>query len=255
MKLALVLYGQPRNYKEGHQVIQTFLEQQGSCKVDIFYHTWTLETAGEQFEASPWRPLSKESLTFQEGLLDELHTLYRPLKWLAEPSLKAVDESLYTSTIAYRNIQANERKRGNIKNVISQMVSRTKARNLLANHIQESGVQYDFVLMMRFDIKEVPKALRLADLDKRKVYVSNAHLPRRVFPDNFIICPPKIFCKWMAIMDDLPAILNSSELQRQMAGLKEKLELNPEEILLGAYLYHFGSLQNLVLHPAIKCGI
>lgn len=251
MKIALVLYGQARNYKEGYQVIQKFLD----CKVDVFYHTWTLEAAGEQFDASPWRPLSKETLAFQEGLLDELQTLYMPVKWLAEPALKTVDESPYVSTIAYRNIQTNERKRGNIKNVISQMTSRTKARNLLDQHIQESGVQYDFVIMSRFDIKEAPTALRLADLDKRKVYVSNAHLPRRVFPDNFIICPPKIFCQWMAIMDHLPVILNSAELQKQMAGLKEKLELNPEEILLAAYLYHFGSLQNLVTHPAIKCGI
>jgi hypothetical protein len=42
MRVAVVLYGQPRDYVKGYNSIMSFIKTQEGCEFDFFYHVWKL---------------------------------------------------------------------------------------------------------------------------------------------------------------------------------------------------------------------
>jgi hypothetical protein len=65
------------------------------------------------------------------------------------------------------------------------------------------------------------------------------HSPRKIFADNFIICPQIIFIKWFKIFENLNNILSNYELKNKMESIGEKLIINTEELVLASYLLYF----------------
>ena len=48
MRVAVVLFGQPRDYLKGYNNTMAFIKQQKDCKFDFFYHTWKLNENEKQ---------------------------------------------------------------------------------------------------------------------------------------------------------------------------------------------------------------
>ena len=243
MKIALVLYGQPRDYERGYAVISAYLK---AVDVDVFYHCWTLKDA-ETFASAPWRSIDPKTLRYTSSAPDRLLELYTPVAHAYELQ---TEETLvgvaYKDTYAFANTFGQ--KRDNARNALFQMYSRTKARHLFAAHVASSGTHYDAVLTTRFDIGRMP-TIPLGSLDLTKTYVSDIHRPRHILPDNCIVAPPQVYLDWFTIYDDLPVLLNDKTLAREVRSLGEQFEINAEELLFMQYIARFGMLRDIRTFP------
>lgn len=242
MHLALVLYGQPRDYRRGHAAIRAFLERQVGWTVDVVYHVWTIGD-NERYEHAPWRTFTEAELTHSEASIRELRELYNPVAFECEVQSPALlDLSAYRDTLAFRSM--NKVKQHNLSNTLYQMHSRSKARDLFQTYVDATNTHYDAVLMTRFDVRNMPDLL-LSSLDLTKISVSGFHRPRVIFPDNCIVMPPRVFSSWFALTESLPQIVNNEALAKTLRALGEHLELNPEELLLAVYVFRGFSLADI----------
>ncbi len=232
MKIAVCLYGQPRNYITGYNNIKKIFD---GYNVDYFFHCWTINNL-EKYNVSPWRNLNESELIVndQEKIKQDLIDLYKPVSYIFEKSINIFDPNIYLNTIAYDN----SNNKSNINNTLSQMYSRNRVCNILNEYVTQKNITYDFVIMCRFDINKNFN-LNLYELQKDYVHVSNIHSPRKVFDDNFIICPQKIFIKWFKIFENLNNILSNYELKNKIESIGERLIINSEELVLASYLLYF----------------
>ena len=103
MNIAVVLYGQPRDYLKGYNNIMAFIEKQKDCKFDFFYHCWKLNE-NEQYKYSPWRNIDANTLIYSEKIITDLEELYKPISYEIENQNQvSFDDSLYKNTIAFNN--------------------------------------------------------------------------------------------------------------------------------------------------------
>jgi hypothetical protein len=243
MNIAIVLYGQPRDYMSGYNNIMKYINKQQACKFDFFYHCWTLNEH-EEYKHSPWRNIDKNTIVYNNTLNAELQKLYDPISCEYENQNNVLfEESLYKNTIAFNNTTGL--KINNINNTIYQMYSRNKARNILHNYINIHNIKYDFVMMVRFDIRVMPE-INFNELTKNKTYISNINCPRKVISDNCIITSINVFLEWFDIYDKLNEILDNKKISENISNINEELEINPEQLLLAKYIYHYINLDNLL---------
>jgi hypothetical protein len=235
MRVALILYGQPRDYLSGYNTIKQYCNSQANVDFDFFYHCWTVPY-GDKYSVSPWRTIVA-SLYLEESVPKQLLELYNPKGYEYEEQ-HTFDAFQYKNTLAYLNTTGA--KMLNISNTLSQLYSRNKARDILDKHIK-AGAHYDYVITTRFDIRSMPR-INLCQMDQSKTHVSNQHLPRKILPDNCIITSPEKYLKLFNIYNELNHLMDSKELSDKMNLLGEKLEINPEELLLANYIRHCKSL-------------
>jgi hypothetical protein len=200
MKIACCLYGQPRQYKKGYKHLSKFFKK---YNVDFFFHTWHSETI-EYYEYSPWGncdPLNdcKIHLDTIKNLID----IYKPIEYLVEePKTFEISEWL-SESYAYNNKILTPII---INNVMSQIYSKEQVKNIF----QKYHSNYDLVICSRFDLfKDI--TIDLYNIDTSKLYVSNLHRPRNIFPDHIFICNPKMFCKILNMYSNLPNLVNIHE--------------------------------------------
>ena len=252
MKVAVCLFGQPRNYKKGHEVLSQFLKKQ-DVVADFFYHAWTLEP-GRIYPSSPHRNINLSSLTYNQNTITELNELYKPIAHYHEPQKTEFNPERFANTLAYKNT-VNSKKKENMNNVLSQMYSRTIVRDLLNNHIFKNKISYNKVIMTRFDYSATLD-FNLRDLDASYTYVAGKNYPQRcILPDTFIIAPQSVFLEWFTLYTTLEDVLNNKELYTEMKKYGELLEINPEEIIMANYLYHNVTLDLVKYVPFIKTGL
>jgi len=252
MKVAVCLFGQPRNYKKGHEVLSQFLKKQ-DVVADFFYHAWTLEP-GRIYPSSPHRNINLSSLTYNQNTITELNELYKPVAHYHEPQKTEFNPERFANTLAYKNT-VNSKKKENMNNVLSQMYSRTIVRDLLNNHILKNKTSYNKVIMTRFDYN-APLDFNLHDLISSYTYVAGKNYPQRcILPDTFIIAPQSVFLEWFTLYTTLEDVLNNKELYTEMKKYGELLEINPEEIIMAYYLYHNVTLDLVKYVPFIKTGL
>jgi hypothetical protein len=242
MKLAICLYGQPRDYNDGFKFINKFVNMQTNVTVDFFYHAWTLNE-GDVYCAGPWRNIDKNQLTCNLNVIAELNNLYHPVAHSYENQINTFDKKLYINTIAHRNA-LDKRCANNINNVFSQLYSRNKVRNTFNDYIVKNNVQYDAVMMCRFDYNTHIN-IDLNNIDLSNVFVGGMHLPRQIFPDCCLIMPQNIFLDWFNIFENLHIILDNAELQVIINKYNERLVINPEELIFANYLFHNKTLDNI----------
>lgn len=223
MKIAYCLYGQPRKLYEGYQNISTFTKK---YNVDFYYHTWYDESI-EYYDASPWRNISQKELKVKKDTIKHINNLYKPVAYL------------YDKPISFDISKYNYEK--NFENILSQLYSRNKVRNLLKN----SGINYDLVIMSRFDfLRNI--GIDLNNIDINKTYVSNLHYPRKILPDNFFVMNYENFIKMFDIYEKLSEIIDNDDVKIKMKEYDEKCILNLEEIILMKYIYEFNNVENVV---------
>lgn len=244
MNIAVVLYGQPRDYLKGYNNIMEFIKKQKDCKFDFFYHSWKLNE-NEEYMHSPWRDINKNSIIYSEKMITDLQELYKPISYEIEyQNQLTFNDSLYKNTIAFNNTTGL--KLSNINNTLFQMYSRNKARNLLDKYLMsvDNNIHYDFVMTLRFDIGVMPE-INFNEIDKSKTYVSNYHCPRQVIPDNCIVTSTKTFLEWFNIYEELKVILDNTKLLEEVTVLNENIDINPEELIFAKYIFHYKNTDNI----------
>lgn len=178
MKIALCLFGQPRNAEnlkvfESHK--QWILDKYDT---DVYCHTWFKPNC--VFEPSTWNNLPR--MTPADDILDILQTSYKPVRFEHEdPKEFEFDSHILTSPaftkFPHFNIFRNR----------SNFLSHFYSIQRVAKMVEESSVKYDFVIIARYDlvVLEFPD---LRTLDPSFFYCMDHH-PR--FPDLFFIFHPK----------------------------------------------------------------
>lgn len=242
MRVAIVLYGQPRDYLKGYKNIMEFIKKQNSCTFDFFYHCWKLNE-GECYNHSPWRHIDTKSLIFKENILTELNELYHPLSYEIDHQREvSFDQALYKDTIAFNNTTGI--KLQNINNTLYNIYSKNKARKVLQTYLDNhTEVSYDYVVFTRFDIGVLPD-LNLSQADKTKTYISDYHSPRKIISDAFIIMPTRVFLDWFNY-ENLRELLDNVEVSENMRKFGENIYINPEEIIFAKYIYHYKNPDNI----------
>lgn len=238
MRFAVVLFGQARDYKKGHSTLMEFIRMHPESTFFFFYHVWKLNE-GDRYSVSTHRTHDPTHLIYTSSILEDLQSLYHPLAYEEEPVVHLPHS--YTSTLAYKNNCPTTIK--NAPNILYQIYSRNKARNIFHRYLKESSAHFDFVITTRFDIQSVPL---IHHLDPTKTYVNREHLPRRIMPDTFIMTSPLKYVEWFTLYDDMESLLNNSDLMRKMHSYKETLRFNIEELIMAQYLYHHGHFNDVV---------
>jgi hypothetical protein len=237
MKVAVLFYGQPRNFHRGYENIQEFIWRQKGTQFDFFYHCWVDDNC-RGYIASTWSKVQKEYLKYDPSIKQKLLDMYKPI---VHEYQDIITEFHLENTIGLYNSNSSV----NINNTISQMYSRNKTRNIFNKYVTESGVRYDMVIMTRFDTVTVP-ALYIDRLDPSKVYVDHPVGDRNYIPDNFIVCSQEVLIKWFDIYDKINIILNDPLLEKSVSQLGEGFRVNPEELILMKYIHEYGTLENIV---------
>ena len=240
MKIAICLYGQPRNYKLGYENINNFIKKNNLDNPDFFIHVWKLEN-NEKYQYSPWRNINANDLIVKnnEIIIEDLIKLYNPIKYEYENSINEFDKKIYNNSIIYNNTLYNSKKINNIDNTLSQIYSKNKVRNLLYNYTSENHKEYDMVIMTRIDYETTINFVLDNTINRNKVYVSNIHVPRKILPDNFIVCSFNKFMNMFNIYENLFNIVNNNDLQNKFKNINERFCINAEELLLANYLYFY----------------
>ena len=195
MKIALCLFGQPRGVEnlkvfESHK--QWILDRYDT---DVYCHTWFKKDC--VFEASTWANLPPT--TPPDNVLQLIRTHYNPVRVeYEEPREFEFEQHIVTypgfTKSTHFNIPRNR------SNLISQFYSIQR----VAKMVEESDVQYDFVIIARYDlvVLEFPD---LRTLDPSFFYCMDHH-PR--FPDLFYLFHPK-FLSTQRLYDNIgPACRN-----------------------------------------------
>jgi hypothetical protein len=200
MRIAYCFYGQPRQYKEGYKHISKFLE---NYNVDFFFHVWHSEKI-KYFDYATWaigNPLVDCKIDL--NAITNLISYYKPIDYIVEEPIKfEVPKWIYESN-AYKNSSDDLLKSVNVNNLLSQLYSREKVKNLF----QKYQSNYDIVISSRFDfLKDIN--INLNEIDYLKFYVSDFHNPRYIFPDNFFICNPTMYCKISSMYSNLQHLVN-----------------------------------------------
>ena len=237
MKVAVLLYGQPRDYKRGHTNIMEFIRKQENCTFDFFYHSWKLNE-NEVYKTSPWRSFDKNTLIYKEKNMDEIKELYNPISFEIENQNLKFNPNIYKNTIAFNNTHGKIF--DNINNNLFNLYSKYRSRTILYEYLKKINNKeyYDFVICVRFDVSTIPEII-LDEKNKEFVFVSNIHLPRKVFPDNFIISPIPIFLNWFNFFDNFKLLLNDLYVLDYFNDSNERFCINAEEIILASYIHHF----------------
>lgn len=227
MRVAIVLYGQPRNFQEGYRNIQMLCQRNQGCKFEFYYHCWILPH-GKSFQTSPWRKIDPSHLIYQDDTKIKLEGLYHPV--LCEYT----DQSTIVHSAPSEYTFVN-----NDKNILDQMYSRAKARNLLI----ESGRTYDRIIMTRFDIN-TPIHLDILSSDD-SVYVQSYHLPRKIFADHTCMSTQEVFYVWFDLYDRIFDFQKDDKLKDLVESYHEHISINAEELIFASYLFHFKSLDRI----------
>jgi hypothetical protein len=242
MHIAVVLYGQPRDYQKGYAAIRGFLDRQTDCTADLFYHVWTIGD-NQTYDHAPWRSIPASELVHTSASIDHLKALYSPRAYRCDDQTTTpVHPEQYVHTAAYRS--SAPVKQNNLSNLLYQMFSRTRARDLVAAYVAQTQTHYDAVLMTRFDIRTMPDVV-LSTLDLTKTYVSDIHRPRSILPDNCILSPLPVFLSWFRIYDTMPSWISNLQLTTKMHYLNEPMRINGEEMILASYLASGHSLADV----------
>lgn len=198
MKVALLLFGQPRHI-ENLKVFDSHLKHIiNKYDTDVFCHTYF--DPDHEFIASTWSNL--KPIKCNSNSINMINDNYKPKKIKVDsPKTFNISKEMSNSPRFKRFDYINDL---NTSNIISQLYSINSVSELFETYCNDTKTEYDFVIVARYDIiiLEFPS---LFDLDSKFFYSMNHH-PR--FPDIFFIFHPK-FIKSQYTFKNLASILDN----------------------------------------------
>ena len=240
MKIALLLFGQPRDYMLGYHNIISFIKQ-NNIEIDVFYHAWILDPQSK-YDTGLWCNTTPTQLQYKDDIKICLEKLYHPKR--CEYELQRNDWIIDTDSLMYKNTKTSDNHRV-VRNAISQAYTRTKVCTILKEYIQDTGAEYDAAIMTRFDLQH-KIVFSVKSYDLAKVIVGRMHLPRKIFPDHFIIAPVSVMLKWFSLYDELHLLQNSIETCNKNIAYGERFTFIFEDIVLAKYLHEFNTVDNIL---------
>jgi hypothetical protein len=181
MKIALCLFGQPRYITDesAYNTHSKYIMKQGNT--DVFTHFW-FDINENVYPQSSWS--YSKNLTVDSNTIDIISERYTPTKMEFEKQKDFVVSS-HTQTIAKSlpNQVWNDNENGirNLFNIMSQLYSIKRTLELCEEKIYETGDDYDFVILTRFDVI-IHAFPDLAYLDKNKYYIGGPRNNGEYFP-------------------------------------------------------------------------
>jgi hypothetical protein len=250
MKIAVCLYGQPREYEYGYTCLNKLIEANPENTYDFFFHCWIDDNV--TYDCSPWRKIDKNTLYIktQTDVMDRINDMYKPVSWLYEKPLDKTSPDVIKEiehlkqSKAYSNCSSIFKT--NIFNIYSQVCSRGKVRDLFYEYIKASNTQYDAVITTRFDGWDFPCDLKIPIIEKNKLYVSSMHRPRYIIPDNFLIMSADVYTQVCNLYENMKRIINNDEIDSKMKSVNEKMVFNGEDILLASFFLCGHEVDDLV---------
>lgn len=255
MRIAICLYGQPRNFRKGFTYLSNLINKNKDISFDFFFHCWKIDD-GDMYETNPWREYSNTELLVHNSdlLIQELIKIYNPVLFEYQhydEFKNAFSIAQIENTIAVKNTSGKCGEHSVMFNIISQMYSRNKVRNILNTYINSTNIHYDYVIMTRFDFHFFDLNFNLHLLNPNKVYTDHLHVPRYLLPDNFLIMSTDRFIKWFTIYDNLLILLDNKDLDQLMNDYGEILIVNAEQLIMASYIYHFGELNTAYFYELL----
>jgi len=242
MRVAICLFGQPRNYMRGYDSIKKFIDRQNKNIVfDIFYHCWLINT--EEIPSTSYNRTEDAFYNKHDpNIIEKLNSLYKPVKFQSEASRTNFEDIVYENSQIFKN--SNEHLKNNMRVVVcSQLYSRSKVRDLISEH----ECAYEFVIMTRFDCEKTLD-IDLWTSDNTKIYASDDCPHRKTYaPDHFFVCPQDLFLKWLDIYRNLNTILYSKKVVEKFSKYGEFYHINAETLMMSWYYYNDFDLTHEIL--------
>lgn len=199
MKVALLLFGQPRHI-ENLKVFDSHLKHIiNKYETDVFCHTY-FDPDNYEFIASSFSKLNP--IKCNPNSIHIIEDNYKPKKIKVDlPKTFNISKEIIESPRFQRFDYLIDL---NINNLMSQLYSINCVSEMFETYCNDNKTEYDFVIVARYDIiiLEFPS---LFDLDSKFFYRMNHH-PH--FPDIFFIFHPK-FIKSQHTFENLALILDN----------------------------------------------
>lgn len=175
MKVAIVLRGQPRNFRIGYKHLHR--EIISRYNADVFAHCWWDESiVGQNYSTAPQAP---KHYIAEENMPAKLNELYKFKGVHFEKPKTFKPKRKYKIPLDHDQLY-------NVLN--SCYYSQNKVLTLLKIYEEQEKFEYDWVINTRYDIGIFKPFPNLFNLDKNKIYVSDYHKGRKfIFNDNLWI--------------------------------------------------------------------
>ena len=175
MKIALCLNGQPRNWEAGFNSLNKQLISK--YDVDIFGHVWWDKSEIGKIYKSCQQDNHKDYIV-EDDILEKLTEKYKFKQIHAES-----DPGFKNENIA--NIDAYSAEL--FPRLKSKYFSVKQSLNYAETHEKETRIEYDWVVLTRFDINLMVFPDTMEDYSKDSIYVDALHSAKYVFNDNLWI--------------------------------------------------------------------
>lgn len=203
MKVALLLFGQPR-YIETQQAYDcykhTILDKYDT---DVFCHTWWDESIGE-YDYSTFSNIS--SCPINPDAISIISKFYKPVRLLYEKprKFKLQDHIAECFSKKFPTTANHSWQEKNYSNTLSHLYSIKMVTELLEAYCADTNKSYDWIVLARYDtvLDNFPD---LNTIDPGKFYLSNQH-PR--FPDMIFVYGFKFIGWGKNIKDDIETEYN-----------------------------------------------
>ena len=249
MKVAWCLFGQPRLYKKGYEIISNFINFNKDCTFDFFYHTWFDQSlAGTYYNCSTWRYIPIEDLLIENNLIENINNLYNPVSYMFEQP-KVFDNEKY---LKYHMLSSGKPEFiQNINNTISNVYSKYKSFEVLENHIEKTKEKYDIVISSRFDLL-INFSLDLKTLDLNKIHTMVGGPNRLYISDHFVLSNFDMMKKYSSAYENLELFLSKTEYINYLNKIGAGPNFAVENIMTGNLLNYYDDLYSIIyLDPQI----
>jgi hypothetical protein len=173
--------------------------------------------------------------------IDEINMLYKPKAYKAEPQRKFnhYDDIRIVNSINYKNTNwDNPDKDMRINNVLSSTYSKQQVYDLLYNTIINDKINYDGVIISRFDLKNKIN-LDLNNINFSKINIANNVYRPIVMADHMVITNVENFFKLFNIYNNLHMLIDNKEINNIFIKYNENYNFVSETLLQASYFYHF----------------
>ena len=252
MKIALCLYGQPRNYVKGFKDINEKILLHYNA--DVFGHLWwSKDNIDNVYETAPW---VKETYKIEEDLANQISSLYKFKR------IKFEAPKTFIPTKTYK-VSMQDRHDLFYNSFCCRYYSVKSSIELLEQYEKDENIMYDWVLLSRTDMF-ISKFPPLESLNNKNVYSISFHADKKyTFNDNFWIIGREYLYVFKNVLDNLDLVYERSKdlsedekeiLKDDSTMMSHGGFLNGEEMITYMFLFE-GILRKIIKHPDLHANI